>query len=131
MTNSKKTTLSDWQSQGFHEQQGANFAQDIHSISPLALFVRALPGWVEQYGTGAKIVIDCQPGMEGAAISLGFDHDNLPVEAAQELIERLSKTSRLMEIESQIELLRGVSSNHELINKMVEEADGLAHQLSN
>lgn len=126
----KQTTLADWRSEGFDQQQGANFAQDVHAITPLALFVRSLPRWVEENDTGVKIVIECKPGMEGAAIAMAFDRDKLPVAAAQQLIEQMAKTARLMELESHIELLRGVSTNYELINKLVEEAEQLAEFLN-
>lgn len=130
MSNNEKGTLAEWTSQGFDQQQGASFAQDIQSISALALLVRAIPGWVEEHNTGVNISIDCKPGMGGAAISFAFDKEQLPVASAQELIQRLTQTARLMELESHIEMLRGTSENYELINNLVEEAEQLAETLA-
>lgn len=128
--NKPQTTLADWESQGLAEQQGAAFAQDIQAITPLALFTRAMPGWVDAHQTAARITIDCVPGMGGAAIQMSFGADSLPVEVAQDLLDRLGKTSRLMELENQIELLRGTGGHPEVINKLVSEAENLAEELS-
>lgn len=125
-----QTTLADWESQGLAEQQGAAFAQDIQAITPLALFTRAMPGWVEAHQTAARITIDCVPGMGGAAIQMSFGTDSLAVEVAQDLLDRLGKTARLMELENQIELLRGTGGHPEIINKLVCEAESLAEELS-
>lgn len=128
--NPQHATLANWESQGLGQEQGAKFAQDIQAIAPLALFTRALPGWVETHQTAARITIDCVPGMNGAAIQMSFDRDSLPVEVAQDLLDRLGRTSRLMELEQQVELLRGTGGHPDLINKLVNEAETLAQDLN-
>lgn len=130
MTNTPRTTLADWQSQGLADQDGAAFAHNVQTITPLALFTRAMPGWVEAHQTAARITIDCVPGMGGAAIQISFGADSLPTDVAQNLIDRLGNTARLMELENQIELLRGTGGHPSLINKLVDEAEQLAETLS-
>jgi hypothetical protein len=123
------TTLADWTSQGLDERQGASFAQDIQSIAPLALFARALPGWVEKHSTAVRISIECAPGMGGAGIAMSFGRDSLPVAVAQDLVERLTQTSRLMELETLVETMRGSGAPPAQVDALVEEADRLAQQL--
>ena len=124
-----KPTLADWKSQGLDSCQGESFAQDIHSITPLALFTRAIPKWVDGHQTSVHINIECQPGMGGAAIEIGFGKETLSVKSAQEFIEILIKTARLMELESHIEMLRGAGGSPDIINKMIDEAEELAESL--
>ena len=123
------TTLEDWSASGMNEQQGRQFAQDVHHIEALQLFIRSLPVWCRQHKSGVQISITCGDGWEGVGIEFGFDRKQLSVSAGNALIERLMETSKLMELENIIETMRGLGVEPEKINPLVDEANQLAQKL--
>ena len=123
-------TLDDWSVQGMSEKQGQQFASQIQDIKPLKLFIRSLPGWCAYHKTGIVLKIIGKPEWSGVGVEMGFDRANLPVHAANDLINRLTDTSRLIELEYLVETMKGLGVDPVIINRLVDEADILAQKLS-
>ncbi len=105
----------------------AGFASEVQQIEALALFAKALPGWVMENGKGVKITIEC--GGPSISVDIGLSQ-GATSEQADDLLQRLRDWEKLDRLGLLIDEMRNVGVSVDIIDQLVNEAEDLARRLS-